>query len=430
MTQRTGYGFLPFLLLSLLLLIGATSGCVKEHFTCEERIEQEGGTGVALKALLRGAISVGTSTNDNRVKRLLVCLVPKTAGTITVVDVITNATNTPVWHDTTDPSKTYITVGTKGKKGTGWMDDYEIKLPHAGYYDILFIANPTDVVATKVKTAAYPAFLNDVLFSDTYPFTDADKVYSERVRMMSRVYYNQYIGQGTYEAPFFWQPILPSSTNAVFKPVSSFPRARSEDPGGRVGLLRAMAKLSLKLGKIDPSCLNNYQPTHVKVTLEEVPAFYTLVEKPWVRSLTPISVTIADEPWNGLTEVIPTDIYFPEKIFSATEPADWPDPLHDKGTLYLKIEIARKRSNNSIADPQVVKVPLFTATPEEMQEMQAGTRKYLDLVEEREADYNIYRNRHYRYTVNIPWEIDEARANIVFQSTTIQDIAYDVPIFN
>ena len=63
--------------------------------------------------------------------------------------------------------------------------------------------------------------------------------------------------------------------------------------------------------------------------------------------------------------------------------------------------MARKRSNNSIADPQVVKVPLFTAT-EEMQEMQAGLRKYLDLVEEREADYNIYRNRHYRYTVNIP----------------------------
>ena len=177
---------------------------------------------MALKALLRGAISVGTSTNDNRVKRLLVCLVPKTAGTITVVDVITNATNTPVWHDTTDPSKTYITVGTKGKKGTGWMDDYEIKLPHAGYYDILFIANPTDVVATKVKTAAYPAFLNDVLFSDTYPFTDADRCTVRRVRMMSRVYYNQYIGQGTYEAPFgnpsCHQAPMPSSSRSARSP--------------------------------------------------------------------------------------------------------------------------------------------------------------------------------------------------------------------
>ena len=78
----------------------------------------------------------------------------------------------------------------------------------------------------------------------------------------------------------------------------------------------------------------------------------------------------------------PADIYFPEKIFSATEPADWPDPLHDKGTLYLKIEIAR-RGATTVADPQVVKVPLFTATPEEMQSMESGVRKYLDLVEER-----------------------------------------------
>jgi hypothetical protein len=429
MTKRTGYSFLPFVLLALFLLIGV-NGCVKERLTCEGLIKQEGGTGVALTALLRGAISVGTGANDDQVTRLLVCLVPKTSGAITVVDVITSATNTPVWTDTTDPTKTYITVGTKGKKGTGWMDDYEIKLPHAGFYDILFIANPTDAVTTKVKAATYPAFLNDVLFSDTYPYTDVDKYYSGDTRMMSRVYYNQYIGQGTYEAPFFWQPILPSSTNAVFKPVSSFPRARSEDPGGRVGLLRAMAKLSLKLGTIDPTCLNNYQPTRVKVTLEEVPAFYTLAEKPWVRTLIPISVTIADEPWNGLTEMIPADIYFPEKIFSATEPADWPDPLHDKGTLYLKIEIARKRSDNSVADPQVVKVPLFTATPEEMQSMESGVRKYLDLVEERDADYNIYRNRYYKYTVNIPWEVDNAMVNIAFQSTTIQDIEYDVPIFN
>jgi hypothetical protein len=104
--------------------------------------------------------------------------------------------------------------------------------------------------------------------------------------------------------------------------------------------------------------------------------------------------------------------------------------LHDKGTLYLKIEIARKRSDNSVADPQVVKVPLFTATPEEMQSMESGVRKYLDLVEERDADYNIYRNRYYKYTVNIPWEVDNAMVNIAFQSTTIQDIEYDVPIFN
>lgn len=360
----------------------------------------------------------------------MVCLVPKTSGTITVVDVITSTTYTPVWSDFTNPTKTYITIGTKGKKGTGWMDNYEIKLPHAGYYDILFIANPTDEVATKVKTANYPSFLNEVLFSDTYPYSDMDKAYSERVRMMSRVYHNQYIGKGTYEAPFFWQPILSSSTDAVFKPVSSFPRARSEDSGGRVGLLRAVAKLSLKIGTIDPTCLNNYIPTNIKVTLEQVPAFYTLVEKRWVRTSTPISVTIVNQSWNGLSEVIPTDIYFPEKIFSAAEPADWPDPSHEKGALYLKIEIARKRPNNSIADPQIVEVPLFTATPEEMQEMQAGTRKYLDLVEERDADYNIYRNRHYKYTVNIPWEVDNAMVNIVFQSTTIQDIAYDVPIFN
>lgn len=65
-----------------------------------------------------------------------------------------------------------------------------------------------------------------------------------------------------------------------------------------------------------------------------------------------------------------------------------------------------------------------------MQSMEAGTGKYLDLVEERDADYNIYRNRHYKYTVNIPWEIENAMVNIAFQSTTIQDIEYDVPIFN
>ncbi|MDI9605837.1 MAG: hypothetical protein QM305_11050 [Bacteroidota bacterium] len=429
MTRRTGYGF-PLSLLLCLLLLSGMGGCIKERLTCEELVEQEGGTGVALTSLLRGAISVGTGTNDDLVTRLLVCLVPRRPGTITIVDVMTSATNTPVMIDTTDPSKTYITVGTKGKSGTGQTDIYEIKLPHAGYYDILFIANPTDAVTAKVQAATYPAFLSDVLFSDTYDYEEADKSYTVRTRMMSRVYYNQYIGQGTSAFPFHWQPTLPSGTNAVFKPISSFPRARSEDSGGRVGLLRAVAKLSLKLGTIDSTCLNNYQPTRVKVTLEQVPAFYTLAEKPWVRSLTPISVTIVDEPWDGTSEVTPADIYFPEKIFSATEPADWPDISHQKGALYMKIEITRKRSDNSVADPQVVKVPLFTATPEEMQSMELGTRKYLDLVEERDADYNIYRNRHYRYTINIPWEIEDAAVNIAFQSTTIQDIEYDVPVFN
>ena len=51
MTKRTGYSFLPFVLLALFLLIGV-NGCVKERLTCEGLIKQKvepGGVNSATK---------------------------------------------------------------------------------------------------------------------------------------------------------------------------------------------------------------------------------------------------------------------------------------------------------------------------------------------------------------------------------------------
>ncbi len=421
-----------FIFFFVLLIVG--SSCRKSS----RREAEEGATMLSLNSLIKGAIDVGPGTTDTHVTRLIIYFFPYRPDPLVRVDVTTSDTNTQVQTDNTDPMNpiTYITVGTKNK--TTPTDIYEIILPYAGQYDILLIANPTAAVETDILNAKTRSAILDIFNAhNDYSDLGDDKYFGPNVRMMSRIYRNQTIGMGTATNPFEWSPTLHSSSD-VFFPVSSFPEAYQEDDGTRVGLLRAMAKISVKIKALNSSCFTKYTPTNLKVTLHEVPKYYTLVETPWVQAPTSETheLVIYNKPWDGLTPVNVDPVYFPEKVFSATTPPDWVGNASVNGTLYFKVEITRVLTvGGTPAGFETIKLPLLTPTQAQMHQMTdpavppAERLKYLDLMVDRDADYNIYRNRHYIYNISMPWEIENETVTIGFSSTTIEEINFDVPPF-
>lgn len=418
------YTFSIAVLLLYLLMIFA--GCSQNRLT--PSVEDDGQAKIVLTDLLKGTISLETP-NDNNISRLLVCIVPKSLEKATILDINANSTNTPVITDSSDPMnlQTYITIGTKWKALK--TDEYEIKLPHTGSYHIMFIANPTVGTIDTILNRPLHSVIDDVYYRKR-TYSDFNKDYLNHIRMMSRIYYDQNIEAGTKEAPFVWRPTL-NPGYKVFLPVSSFPEASMEDDGYRVGLLRSMAKLDIKINALDSPCLTEEKPSNLKITLCEVPSYFTLAEKEWDTTSTPMTLLLHDEAWGGSTNVIVDSIFFPEKVFSKTNPPDWAGESSVNGTLYFQIEITKiKVFDGSPAGTKIFKIPLLTATKSQMEKMNANELRFVDLMVDREADYNVYRNRHYKYTVNLPWYVDNQTLNINFTSTSIQDIMYDIPTFN
>lgn len=425
MTKNNIKYFFSLAVLGLYLLI-AFAGCSQNRLTPSN--EDDGQARIVLSDLLKGTISLETPNDDN-ISRLLVCIVPKSLGKATVLDINTNSSNTPVITDSSDPMnlQTYITIGTKWKALK--TDEYEIKLPHAGSYHIMFIANPTVGTIDTILNRPLHSVIDDVYYRKR-TYSDLNKDYLNHIRMMSRIYYDQNIEVGTKEAPFVWRPTLPAGYK-VFLPVSSFPEASLEDDGYRVGLLRSMAKLDIKIKALDSPCLTEEKPTNIKITLCEVPSYFTLAEKEWDTTSTPLNLVLYNEAWDGSADVIVDSLFLPEKIFPKTSPPDWLGESGVNGTLYYEIEITKiKVFDNSPAGIKTFAIPLLTATKSQMESMSANTLKYVDLMVAREADYNVYRNRHYKYTVNLPWYVENQTLNINFTSTSVQEIEYDVPTFN
>jgi hypothetical protein len=410
------------LLLPLLILF---AGCSQKTLT--PSIDDEHQVRIGLSALLKGTISL-ESPNDNNISRLLVCIVPKTLGKSVILDLNTNSANTPVQIDNSDPTdpKSYITIGTKWKALK--TDEYEIALPQAGYYHIMYIANPTVGIIDSILNRPLLSVIDDVFYKNR-TYSESNKDYSNHIRMMSRIYYDQKIESGTKNNPFLWRPTL--SGIRVFLPVSSFPEAYLEDNGYRVGLLRSMAKFDITINSINPACLNTEKPSNLKITLFGVPTTYTLAEKPWNTASTSINLTLYDAPWDGSTNVVLDSLFVPEKVFSKTNPPDWVAENSVNGTLYAQIEITKvKAIDSSPAGNMIFKFPLLTATKAQMQSMTENKLRYTDLMIDRDADYNLYRNRHYIYTVSLPWYVENQTLNINFSSTAVQELMYDIPIFN
>lgn len=410
-----------FILLTLIYVVGL-SGCITQPQPSMPL--GEGEVTLSLSSMLKGTISNATGTGDDQVTRLLIIFMPRTTAAVTIVDV--NTSTADVQTDASDPSKTYITIGTEGKP-VGTTDNYEIKLPQAGQYDIIFIANPTTEIASDVYSKPFKGMMLDLL-EKGYTYEASNAAASAHIRAMSMVYRDQTIGQGTYEAPFEWKAPVPT-TQPKLAPVSNYPESEIQG-GDRVGLVRTMAKMKLTVKNLSNDCLKAYQPTNIKVTLHNVPKTFSLIETPWDSSATVHSeIVLYNKPWDGTTEVKVTDSYFPEKVFAPGSDADWENNQATGGTIYFKVEVTRRDKNTNTYDLVTYQLPLVSSTNAQQEKLDNRTLRFLDLITERDAVFSVYRNRYYQYTMSMPWDIGPQAVTIKFKSTPVEEITYDVPVF-
>lgn len=408
-------------LLALIYILGSL-GCARKAAPTYYSLGQ-GEVSVSLNSLLKGTINT-SGTKDDVVSNLLIILMPRTSAAVTIVEY--NTSTASLQTDTSDPSKTYITVGTKGKP-LGKTDDLEIKLPKAGQYDIIFIANPTSQITSDIKNGAYKTFVWDTL-EKGYEYKPKNAIASSHIRTMTMVYRNQEIGEGAYEAPFEWKVPTPAPQTPL-APVSNYPESYLE--GGRVGLVRTMAKMKVTVKKIADECLSLYKPSHIKVTLHNVPSSFSMIETLWDGTTTDYTeIELLSTNWNGRTDVVVNDSYFPEKVFAPGANADWENNQATGGTMYFKVDVTRKKIADGVEDHVVYTLPLVTSTEAQQKKLSDGSLRFLDLITERDAVFSVYRNRYYQYTMSMPWDIGPQAVTIGFKATPIEEIRYDIPVFN
>lgn len=286
-----------------------------------------------------------------------------------------------------------------------------------GNYDFYFIANYPDTDEASIKgmnKAAIETYLQKTAEFQSFQGAKTSGV----LFPMARVYRNQTVTEGgTYANPLPFKPNVGALADKQLKPISLF----GQDWQGttiqeKINLVRANAKIELNIsgeGKTDIA----------KIEYVNAAQNYTFAQLP-ETSLTGQTVAATQSFAYTLpagTENLVTKLYVPERLFAATETKGW-DTVADApqgGVNYIQITMTSGRT---------YRIPVISNGP-----LSGSTDNYLTFARDNsKADYNIIRNNHYYYNINIPMDSKEIEVNAVVLPWTLveSEMSYQTPSYS
>ncbi len=322
------------------------------------------------------------------------------------------------WEDYVD--NLAVLVFQTGTNGVKVVDEYTtasfftMKMK-PGTYDFYFIANypAADLNAIMAKTKQeIETYINTSLeFHSFQGATSPNPLFP-----MARIYRAQTVSEGgTYANPLPFKPNVGSIAANQLKPVSSFGTDwQSAQYQNTVNLVRANAKIELIIdgdGKGDIA----------KVEYINAAKNYTFSE----LSTIPSSQLLATAQLFALTTDAVTNklkgkIYTPERLFAASETKGW-DVVNDVplgSVSYIKV---------TMTGGKVYKIPVISNSPSSM----SGVNYFSVARDNTKADYNIIRNHHYQFNLNIPADGKEIELTLQVMPWTLVEshMNYTRPVY-
>lgn len=259
-----------------------------------------------------------------------------------------------------------------------------------GSYDFYFIANYPAADEAAIKAMSKTEV--ETYLQKPYEFKSFQGAKTSGVLFpMARVYRSQAITEGgTFYAPLPFKPTVGAVADKQLKPVSFFGYDRLQTATqDKVNLVRSNAKISLNIsgeGKTDiiKSEYVNAAQNYTFAQLSEASLAGQAVAA--VQSFT--------YPAPAATENITTRLYVPERLFGEGETKGW-DTANDAPLGLVNYIQITMRSG------KIYRIPVITNAILE-------GKNYLDIARDNSlADYNIIRNNHYHYNINVPMDAKE-----------------------
>ena len=296
---------------------------------------------------------------------------------------------TPSINDDSDDCEDYVDrlavlVFETGATGAKVAEEYTsasffIMKLKAGTYDFYFIANYTDTddaIKSKSKSEI------DAYLQAAAEFVSFQGAKSPNPLFpMARVYRNQTVAEGgTYANPTPFKPNVGAA--AQLEPISSYGQdwqgVATQD---RVNLIRANAKIELNIsgdGKNDiqkieyVNAAKNY--TFAQLAETSLPGQALLA--------TPLEFDFSKPVTTDFT----TKLYVPERLFATGETKGWNTTTDTPEGAVNYIQITMNGG-------KVYKIPVVSNGP---------ASGYLAFARGSQANYNIVRNHHYLFNINVP----------------------------
>lgn len=297
------------------------------------------------------------------------------------------------------------------EKHTTDMSVFTMKIP-LGTYDFYFIANyPGD--STTIKAINSKAEIDNYLIKAGRVFTPFQGAKTpDGLFPMARVYKDQKLtAGGTKDNPTRFQPNVGSVGNDQLLPISSYgPDFNSFQHQATVNLVRANAKVEVDIygeGIKDVDKVEYINASKEYTFKENITSLPTTVDKK-IFTIKDITDT------NGAITNKTGKVYVPERLFPTSE-GGW-DTANDEakdGVNYIKI---------TMKSTKVYKIPVISS----MQSV--AKEKYMTYsrnITNSDDNYNIIRNNHYFFNINVPEDDKLLDVNLKVMPWTLVESQYD-----
>ncbi|MGI6519865.1 MAG: fimbrial protein [Fermentimonas sp.] len=387
-------------LISGLILLAS---CIREQFDIDTSVQDEGDVYMTFQV----------SFNSNK---------PTTRAQGTTPSINSDADDREDYVD-----KLAVLVFETGTNGAKVAEEYTsasffIMKLKAGTYDFYFITNYPDTDdALKAKTKSEI----DLYLQATAQFSSFQGAKSPNPLFpMARVYRSQVVAEGgTYANPTPFKPNVGNEADKQLKPVSLFGKDyQGATEQNTINLIRANAKIELNIsgeGKTDIAKIEYVNAaknwTFAQLAETSLPSQVLLT--------TPLEFDFTKPATTDFT----TKLYVPERLFATNEDKGW---NRDAATNTDEPIGAVNYIQITMNGGKVYKIPVISNGPTPG----SGTN-YLTFARDNTlAQYNIIRNHHYLFDINVPadgkeidltlqvmpWTLVESQLDFVRPEYTIQ----------